>query len=320
MEQFNDISKHVEKAQGDKARFLKSKEGLLPHFEFPNQEAQHEKQFSKETLLADIYEEKIDQMKKIMESPILLKSACEDLVYCSEKGREGGCESFALDALCTYSAILNSGFFFHFSPEKQEEIKFNIHDSDFIENSYKNFTEEIKWGRKGGSGDASYALWTYSAFTTSDLFPYLSQEKRREMESAIFDPLIIEASYKYFLSDIQALEVGGDVFGSDAFRACASFITSDVFTRLSEEKCEKIESTISNPIFIEIPYQYFLFNTGVKDSRDSASYAFRTLSSLITVKDYLREKGKKIDDETFANEALNPTEKIPPRPETRNNY
>ena len=144
MEQFNDISKYVEKAQGDKARFLKSKEGLLPHFEFPSGETKEEKHYSKETLIADIMEERIEGAREMMENSIL------------------------------------------------------------IENAYR---------------------------------------------------------------DLQNLATQG-----------------------SKEEGE---------------------NTG------GASWAFLSLSSLITVKDYLREKGKKIDDENFANEALNPTEKIPPRPEGR---
>ena len=147
MEQFNDISKHIEKAQGDKARFLKSKEGLLPHFEFPTGETKEEKHYSTETLLADIMEERLNQVKEMMENPILIENVYE-----------------------------------------------------YLQNA-------------------------------------TTQGSKKEGEDTI-----------------------------------------------------------------------------------NASWAFETLSSLTIVKDYLHEKGKKIDDENFAKEALNPTENIPPRPEMRNNH
>ena len=209
MEQFNDISKYVEKAQGDKARFLKSKEGLLPHFEFPEGEDKEEKHYSKETLLADMYEEKIERAKEMMENPILIENAYRNLQDNATRGskKEGEDTNSASWAFRALSALITTHTFSHLSPAKQNEINSYLENSILLENAYRSLQDDATEGSK------------------------------KEGENAI-----------------------------------------------------------------------------------NASYAFLSLSSLATVKDYLREKGKKIDDENFAKEALNPTEKIPPRPETRNNY
>ncbi len=205
---FEDIDSKVEKAQGDKARFLKSKEGLLPHFEFPTGETQEEKQFSKETLIADIMDERIEKAKEMMQSPVLLENTYEDLEY----------------------------------------------------NVMRSSEEEKK------SANASWAFDTLSALITTHTLSLLSPERQNKINSYLKNQTLLENTYK-FLQD-----------------------------HATQGSKEEGEDTIN------------------------ASWAFETLSSLTIVKDYLHEKGKKIDDETFANEALNPTEKIPPRPETRNNY
>ena len=271
MEQFNDISKHVEKAQGDKARFLKSKEGLLPHFEFPNKEAQQEKHYSKETLLADIMDERIEKAKEMMENPILLENVYEclqnDATRCSEE--EGENIADASWTFHTLSTFISTDFLSRLSPEKQNNINSYLKNQTLLENTYKFLQDHATQGSKEEGEDTINASW--------------------------------------------------------AFETLSALITTHTFSLLSPERQNKMNAYLENSILLENVYRDLQYDATLgsqKEGEDiiNASWAFLSLSSLITVKDYLREKGKKIDDENFANEALNPTEKIPPRPETRNNY
>ncbi len=268
MEQFNDISKHVEKAQGDKARFLKSKEGLLPHFEFPSGETKEEKHYSTETLIADIMEERIEKAKEMMENPILLENAYRELQYDATQGSK-----------------------------KEGENTDNAH----------------------------WAFRVLSSLITTHTLSHLSLEKQNEINSYLENPILLENAHKY-LQDNATLgsKEEGENTGSAylAFRSLFGFISTHSISHLSPEKQNEINSYLENPILLENAYRELQRDAtwgSEEEGRDidNASCAFLSLFIFMTVKDYLREKGKRIDDATFAKEALNPTEKIPPRPEGR---
>ena len=330
MEQFNDISKHVEKAQGDKARFLKSKEGLLPHFEFPTGETQEEKQFSKETLLADIMDERIEKAKEMMENPILLENVYRDLQNNATQGskKEGenrGNASWAFHAL---SALISTNFFSHLSFEKQNKINSHLENPTLLENAYRELQNSaIQSSEKEGKNitDASLALWTISALISTNSLSRFFPRQQSEIASYLENPILLENAYR----DLQYDTTQGSQKEREntdnahwAFRTLFAFITTGLFSRLSPEKQNEINSYLENPILLENAYRDLQYDTtqGSEKEGKSTSHAywsFQTLSAFATIKDYLREKGKKIDDENFAKEALNPTEKIPPRPEGR---
>ncbi len=333
MEQFNDISKYVEKAQGDKARFLKSKEGLLPHFEFPTGETKEEKHYSTETLLADMYEEKIDQVKEMTQNPILLENAYRNLqnniAQCSKKKEEvTNCIYYAFRAL---SALITTHSLSRLSPEKQNEINSCLENPFFLENTYQYIQYVATQGSKEegiNTDNAFYAFRTLSALISTNSISRFFPGQQSEIASYLENPILLENLYM----NIESNAVWGskkEGINTDnaswAFFSLSALISTDTLSHLSPEKQNEINTYIENPILIENAYRYlrnYVTRGSGEDGKDTsyASWALQTLSSLITVKDYLREKGKKIDDENFAKEALNPTEKIPPRPETRNNY
>ncbi len=330
MEQFNDISKHVEKAQGDKARFLKSKEGLLPHFEFPNKEAQQEKHYSKETLLADIMDERIEKAKEMMENPVLLENTYQYLQDNTTKGSGRRGENIA-DASWTFhtlSTFISTDFLSRLSPEKQNNINSYLKNQTLLENTYKFLQDHATQGSKEEGEDtinASWAFETLSALITTHTFSLLSPERQNKMNAYLENSILLENAYRS-LQD--AATRGSEEEKKDAnnaswaFDTLSAFITTHSISHLSPKKQNEINSYLKNSILLENTYQY-LQSCATQGSEkegkytNNASWALQTLSSLTIVKDYLREKGKKIDDETFANEALNPTEKIPPRPEGR---
>ena len=92
----------------------------------------------------------------------------------------------------------------------------------------------------------------------------------------------------------------------------ADFITERIESKEAKE-------LINNPILIKTAYQDFFSDAkrGKEGDTTSAALALWTSSALTTVRNYLREKGKKIDDTNAANEALKFKKTIPPRPETR---
>ena len=150
-------------------------------------------------------------------------------------------------------------------------------------------------------------------------------EKAKEMME---NPILLENVYECLQNDATRCseEEGENIADASwTFHTLSTFISTDFLSRLSPEKQNNINSYLKNQTLLENTYK-FLQDHATQGSKEegedtiNASWAFETLSSLTIVKDYLHEKGKKIDDETFAKEALNPTEKIPPRPETRNNY
>ena len=263
---FEDIDSKVEKAQGDKARFLKSKEGLLPHFEFPSGETKEEKHYSKETLLADIMDEKIEKAKEMMENPVLLENAYRSLQNSATQGseREGENIADASWAFDTLSALITTHSISHLSPKKQNEINSYLENPILLENAYRNLRHNATEGsRKEGEdiGSAFHAFYTLSALISTHSLSYLSPEKQNNINSYFENPILLE------------------------------------------NVCRDLQGDATQGSLKETEYT------------KNASWALCSLSSLITVKDYLREKGKKIDDENFAKEALNPTKNIPPRPE-----
>ncbi len=329
MEQFDDISKHVEKAQGDKARFLKSKEGLLPHFEFPDKEAQQEKQFSKETLLADMYEERIDQMKKIMENPVFLGNICEYLqdyaTWGSEKKGKDIDNSFS--AFQTLSALITTDTISRLSPEQQNKINSYFENPILLENAFRDLENNAIQSSKKELNEVTTlrAPRALSALITTHALFSFSPEKQNRINSYFENPILLENIYKYLRYNAMwgSEREGKDTeYASWTFDTLSSLITTNFFSRLSPEQQNEINSYFENPILLENAYRCLQNDAELGFIRETAymknaSWALQTLSSLVIVKDYLREKGKKIDDENFAKEALNPTEKIPPRPEGR---
>ncbi len=330
MEQFNDISKYVEKAQGDKARFLKSKEGLLPHFEFPTGETKEEKHYSTETLLADIMEERFDQMKEMTENPILLENVYEYLQNAATQGSNKEREDTinASWTFHTFSALISTHSLPRLSPAQQNKINSYFENPILLENAYRGLQYDATQGSKEegkSTGYASLALLSLSALISTHSLSRLSPEKQNEINSYLENPILLEnvcRSLQRFTTRGSKKEGEDTINASYAFRTFSALISTHSLSRLSLEQQNKINSYFENPILLENAYRDLQDDAtwgSQKEGGDtsSVSSAFQTLSSFITIKDYLREKGKKIDDENFAKEALNPTEKIPPRPEGR---
>ncbi len=326
---FEDIDSKVEKAQGDKARFLKSKEGLLPHFEFPSGETKEEKHYSKETLLADMYEEKLDQMKEAMQNPILLENAYIDLKKDATRGseKEGKNTGSAAWALLSISAFVIMDRFSRLFPEKQNEINLYIENPIFLENVYKILQDDVVEGSEKEGEDkescASLAFRTLSALITTHFISRLSAEQQNKIVLYFENPILLENAYQYiedrviFGSKKEEKNTGSAAW---ALLSISALITTDILSRFSPERQNKINSYLESSTLLENIFQRMGNSVGAGSEKEginaeNATWAFQIFSSLATVKDYLREKGKKIDDENFAKEALNPTEKIPPRPE-----
>ncbi len=317
---FEDIDSKVEKAQGDKARFLKSKEGLLPHFEFPTGETKEEKQFSKETLLADMYEEKIDQMKEAMQSPILLENVYREFQSDATKRLY---DPRTLDVL---SALKTTNTFSCFSPERQNEINSYLENPILFESMSRYMRDRaIEGSEKEGENtkSASLVFKAFSALITTHLFSRFSPKQQNKIMTYLENPIVLENTYLYLQHNAMrgALEEGESIdHAFFAFLYLSVLISTRAFSHLSLDQQNEINSYLENPVLIENTFRHTRNNIAQGSKKEGertseAFWAFDAFSSLIIVKDYLREKGKKIDDENFAKEALNPTEKIPPRPE-----
>jgi|GEM_PF-2738879 len=329
MPSFEDIDANVAKAQGDRARLLKSREGLLPHFDFPDKEEKEEKHYSKETLLADMYEERLEKIQETMKHPTLLQNAYKELQSSATWGseKEGENTGNASYAFHTLSSFITTDAFSHLSPEKQTEVNIYIEHPLLIENVYKDLQYDAKLGsEKEGqnTGNASLAFCTLSSLIATDAFSHLSSEKQTEVNAYIEHPILLENAYKYLQNNaIEGSKKEGEGIASafSAFRTFSSLITTNALSHLSPEKQTEVNAYIEHPILLENIYEYLQNNAkwGSEEGQNTgnASWAFWTLSFLTTIKDYLREKGKKTDDERFAKEALNPTKNIPPRPEGR---
>ncbi len=326
---FEDIDSKVEKAQGDKARFLKSKEGLLPHFEFPTGETKEEKHYSKETLFADMYEEKIKGVSEMMDNPIFIKNALKDLHRSVMRGseREGENIGNASLALRTLSAFITTDFFSRLSPEKQNEINSYLENPILLENAYQYVQNKvIESSEKEGKDidSASSVFRIFSAFKITDSISRLSPEQQNNINSYLENPIFLENVYQHMqYNGRRGSKKEGEtpIYAILAFWTLSVFISTHTLSRLSPEKQNEINSYLENPTLIENMYIQLQDNATRGSEKEGeietydASFTFQTFSSLTIVKDYLRARGKKIDEENFAKEALNPTEKIPPRPE-----
>ena len=325
---FEDIDSKVEKAQGDKARFLKSKEGLLPHFEFPSGETKEEKHYSKETLIADIMEERIEGAREMMENPVLLENAYRSLQNSATQGseREGENIADASWAFDTLSALITTHSISHLSPKKQNEINSYLENPILLENAYRDLHNDATRGsKKEGENtiNAFYTLHALFALISTHSLSRLSLEQQNKINSYLENPILLENAYRNLRHNAtEGSRKEGEDIGSafHAFYTLSALISTHFLSYLSPEKQNNINSYFENPILLENvcrDLQGDATQGSLKETEytKNASWALCSLSSLITVKDYLREKGKKIDDENFAKEALNPTKNIPPRPE-----
>ena len=315
---FEDIDSKVEKAQGDKARFLKSKEGLLPHFEFPSGETKEEKHYSKETLLADMYEERLEEFNISVDEKILnnVFRYIQNREWEKSDEKENMKPDNSAGVLKTFSALINTNSLSRRSSEEQRKAETYLHDKVFIVNAYdhaKSYTH-----KKGFFYSPRRFLEIISALISTGSLFELDSEYQKEVEAYLHNPVLLEDIYQEIQKKIEGKQMGD---ATDAFRAISAIISTNVLPQLSPENQKRIKTYLCDPIFFEnVCKDIQAWVNAGNSSVSFASQAIWNISSLIIVKDYLREKGKKIDDETFAKEALNPTKKIPPRPEMRNNH
>jgi len=164
---------HLDKAQQDKERFLESKKGLLPEFEFPQDETKPDKEYSKETLWADTIEERLESVKELMDDPDLITKAIKDLKSDADTGRQGG-KSSAAFAFRTYSNLLESGAL---TPEQITELKETMYNPELLTNAIKNLKTNTDSASQGNQASAAFAFRTYSALLTTQ--ENLRQEGRK---------------------------------------------------------------------------------------------------------------------------------------------
>ncbi len=330
---FEDIDSKVEKAQGDKARFLKSKEGLLPHFEFPSGETQEEKHYSKETLLADIMEERFEGAKEKMQNPILLENAYQYLRDYATQGsaRKGENIVNAFWVFQALSSLITTHSLSRLSSKQQNNINSYLENPILLENAYIDLQDNATRGSQKEGKNTSGVFWAFRslfALITTHSLSRLSPEQQNNINSYLENPILLENAYRYvqYCVALGSQKQGNDTsYAYSAFKTLSSLITTHSLSRLSPEQQNNFNSYFENPILLENAYRYIQGSATQGSEKEgkntgNAYLTFDLFSSLIIVKDYLREKGKKIDDENFAKEALTPTKNIPPRPEMRTNH
>jgi len=319
MRQTPDINPNIRKAQQDVDRFEASKKSLVPEFELPKDE-EREKRYSEETLIADFITERIEskEARELINDPILIKTAYQDFLSDAKKGKEGNTRNAAW-ALLTSSALLATNTLRLLAPEEEKELQTHLNDPILIKTAYKDFLSNVKRGKEGNTGYAAWALHTSSALLATNILRLLAPEEEKEFQAYLNDPILIKTAYKDFLSYAMQGKEGDTTYAARALQTSSALLATNTLHLLAPEEEKEFQRYLNDPILIKTAYQDFLSDAkqGKEGNTTNAAWALLTSSALTTVRNYLREKGKKIDDTNAANEALKFKKTIPPRPETR---
>jgi len=319
MRQTPDINPNIRKAQQDVDRFEASKKSLVPEFELPKDE-EREKRYSEETLIADFITERIEskEAKEFINDPILIKTAYQRFLSHAKQGKEGN-TTHAAFALWTSSALLATNTLHLLAPEEEKELQRYLNDPILIKTAYQDFLSYAKKGKEGNIVDAALALWTSSALLATNTLRLLAPEEEKELQRYLNDPIFIKTAYQDFLSDARQGKEGDTTSAAWALLTSSALLATNTLHLLAPEEEKELQAYLNDPILIKNAYQDFLSHAkeGKEGNTGNAAWALRTSSALTTVRNYLREKGKKIDDTNAANEALKFKKTIPPRPETR---
>jgi len=202
---------------------------------------------------------------------------------------------------------------------ESKEAKEFINDPILIKTAYQDFLSDARQGKEGGTIDAAWALWTSSALLATNTLRLLAPEEEKELQRYLNDPILIKTAYQRFLSYARQGKEGSTIDAAWALRTSSALLATNTLHLLAPEEEKELQAYLDDPILIKTAYQRFLSDAkrGKEGDAEYAALALRTSSALTTVRNYLREKGKKIDDTNAANEALKFKKTIPPRPETR---
>jgi len=202
---------------------------------------------------------------------------------------------------------------------ESKEARELINDPILIKTAYQDFLSNARQGKEGGTIDAAWALHTSSAFLMTETLHLLAPEEEKELRAYLDDPILIKDAYQDFLSHAKEGKEGDTGNAARALQTSSALLATNTLRLLAPEEEKELQAYLNDPIFIKTAYQRFLsyVRQGKEGDIGNAALALWTSSALTTVRNYLREKGKKIDDTNAANEALKFKKTIPPRPETR---
>ena len=195
------------------------------------------------------------------------------------------------------------------TPDINPNIRKAQQDVDRFEASKKSLVPEFELP-KDEESERRYSEETLMAdFITERI-------ESKEARELINDPILIKTAYQDFLSYAKEGKKGDTTSAAWALRTSSALLATDTLHLLAPEEEKELQRYLNDPILIKTAYQRFLSDAkrGKEGNTTNTALALWTFSALTTVRNYLREKGKKIDDTNAANEELNSEKEIPERP------